>query len=342
MMHQASVERAASAGLSRRAVSVVEATFGLVSNNAVLASNPEFFTEAKEIQSLLTDVYAVPEVDFTPNLDAYLFLLDVPNVPFAFRADEREVWLAGDLSRLDRKNTDRRYSVFGNLGVFFKYALATLERCHGIHSFHASALFRPVENDLLIVVGPPGAGKTVYLLEGINRGYRVFSTEMVHFRLDDNGCTFYKGALWDNIRAGNLFYSFPVVAERLKIIAPQVPDMWRTKVAVNLQPLSVAEDKLVNPTITIVAPRIEEGRATAIVDEITAPEKLLKLLFDNATEKIAGTTLLYGEHPIDGFDTPELMRARYQTLGRFVRGGMPRIARAVTILAGSANCMETL
>ena len=61
----------------------------------------------------------------------------------------------------------------------------------------------------------PLAGKTVFLLEGLTRGWTVFSTEMTHMRVTDSGYEFYKGSLFDNIRLGTLLYDFPAVAARL-------------------------------------------------------------------------------------------------------------------------------
>src|SRR5512142_2775331 len=101
-------------GLHTRAVKVVEATFGLVSNNRWLLHNPEFFSEYK-MQCLLTDVYRVEDIPFGPDLDAYFYITDIPNTPPAIKVHEREVWAAGPLSELDTKMVDRRYSLFGNL-----------------------------------------------------------------------------------------------------------------------------------------------------------------------------------------------------------------------------------
>jgi hypothetical protein len=105
--------------LHTRAVSVVEASFGLVSNNPWLLHNPEFFSEY-HMQCLLTDVYRVNDIPFTGDLDAYLYLIDQPNVPPAIRVTDGELWCAGPFSELDARMADRRYSVFGNLGLFFK------------------------------------------------------------------------------------------------------------------------------------------------------------------------------------------------------------------------------
>ncbi|MBM4045148.1 MAG: hypothetical protein FJ279_08540 [Planctomycetes bacterium] len=325
--------------LHRRAVQVVLARFGLISNNRWLITNPEFFTEAKEIQSLLSDVYEVKEVPFK-GLDACLHLLDLPDAAPSVHVSEREIAVVADLTRLDREVKDRRYSVFGNLGLFFKYSMATLERCHDIYSFHASSLYVPERHELIIVAGPPAAGKTVFLLEGLVRGYQIFSAEMTHFRLEGNKCTFFKGALWDNIRLGNFIYDFPQAVERLKLRLPKVQDVWATKIPVSLHKNAPKADTIVNPTVSLLFPKIEAGRDKAIVSDVTDKRKLAKMVFDNLTEKIAGTTLLYECLPVGSLDAPDLMARRLATAQRFVNYKAVPIKQAKTILAGAKNCME--
>lgn len=325
--------------LHRRAVQVVRARFGLISNNRPLLTNPEFFTEATEIQSLLSDVYEVREVPFR-GLDAFLHLLDMPGAAPSVHVSDREITVVADLTRLDKEVKDRRYSIFGNLGLFFKFSMATLERYHDIYSFHASSLYVPERHELIIVAGPPAAGKTVFLLEGLVRGYQIFSAEMTHFRLEGNQRVFFKGALWDNIRLGNFIYDFPQAIERLKLRLPKVEDVWGTKIPVSLHKNAPKADTLVNPTVSLLFPKIEAGRDKAIVVEVTNKRKLTKMVFDNLTEKIAGTTLLYECLPVGGLDTPEMMARRLATAQRFVDCKAVPIKQAKTILAGAKNCME--
>lgn len=324
--------------LHTRGIAVIEATFGLVSNNRWLLHNPEFFTEY-HMQCLLTDLYSIEDIPFGPNLDAHLYLIDQPNVPPSIRVTDREMWCAAPFSELDARMADRRYSIFGNLGLFFKYCMATLERHHGIHSFHASAMYLPDRHELIAVIGGAGAGKTVLILEGLSRGYQIFSVEMLHFAFRDEGLVFFKGALMDNIRIGNLIYDFPRAVERLKVDIPRVKDVWGTKIAVDCRPVTTDTDVIVNPRVTLLFPRIEAGRDRAIVGDVTNRAKLKWMLFNNATEKIGGTNLFYETIPVDTMDTPELAQRRLKAMERFVSGEV-EILRSKTILAGTHNCME--
>ncbi len=324
--------------LHTRAVSVIEASFGLVSNNAWLLHNPEFFSEYK-MQCLLTDVYRVDDIPFGPDLDAYFYIYDIPNTPPAIRIGEREVWAAGPMSQLDARMADRRYSLFGNLGVFFKYCMATLERRHGIYSFHASAMYVPERNELIAVIGGAGAGKTVLILEGLSRGYQIFTVEMLHFAFRPEGVVFFKGALMDNIRVGNLVYDFPKAAERLGAQIPKVDDIWGTKIALDFRPMAPASDVLVNPKLTLLFPRIEAGRDRAIISDIANRAKLKWMLFNNATEKIGGSNFFYEAITVDTMDTPDLMAKRAEAMDRLLSGEI-EIVRSKSILAGTNNCME--
>jgi len=310
-----------------------------VSNNQELIYNPEFF-ERVQIQSLLTNFYEIKEIPFDDTLDAYMYILDLPNISPAIYVTEKAIWTAGDYTDLDTKVADRRYTLFGNMGLLFRYSLATLERYHRIYSLHASAMYIPAEDELIVVVGGPGTGKTVFLLEGIIRGYQIFSTEMLYFHFGPDGCVFLKGALLDNVRLGNLLCDYPKAVEKLGLQLPETEDVWETKITIDLHSVATPDDELLNPNVTLLFPRIEAGREVAIVNDVTDKRKLKKMLFDNATEKIGATTLLYESIPIGSFDTPYLMSKRLEAIERFSSGEVFPIKRAKTILAGPQNCME--
>ena len=326
--------------LHRRAIKIIKASFGIVSNTPELIFNPEFFEATDVLQSLLTNEYQISDVAFAQNLDAYIYVCDLPYTPPSVGVTDKELWIAGNLSELDVKMVDRRYGLFGNLGLFFKYCLTTLERYHDIYSFHASAMYVPWQNELILILGGPGAGKTVLLLEGLTRGYQIFATEMTHFQFGPEGCVFFKGSLLDNVRIGNLVYDFPEAIQRLKLELPEVKDVWGTKVVANLRSATTKEDMIVNPRVTLLFPRIEAGRDTAIIQDITDERKLIMMLFGSATEKVAGTILLYGSVPVGSLDTPDLMRKRLRAVERFAAGDGFEIKRVKTILAGTRNCME--
>src|SRR5262249_62002136 len=108
-----------------------------------------------------------------------------------------------------------------------------------------------------LIPGSAGAGKTVFLLEGLTRGWTIFSTEMTHLRLTAGGYEFYKGSLFDNIRLGTLLYDFPAVVDRLGVALPPSSDPWGSKIALDLRHLQTPADALVSPSPPIVTPTLE-------------------------------------------------------------------------------------
>jgi len=321
----------------KRAMKIVEARMGLISNNGRLITEPRYFA-GQVMESLLTDIHSIQPIPYSDDLDSYFVVIDEPNIQPQVKITEKVCTCTGDFTRYESECSDNRYSLFGNLGLFFKYLLVTLERYHNIYSFHASSMFSPSRNTLLLVVGGAGAGKTVFLLKGLEDDWRIFSTEMTHFRFTDKGYEFYMGSLYDNIRLGNLIYDFPKANEKLKVeIPPGITDVWGHKIAIDMKHIA-AEPRYINPRVTVVDARIESGREQSIVKTVTRKEKIVKILFDNATEKLGPTLVFYDVIPVETFDTPELMRRRLQIMTRFV--DEVQLNPVKSVLAGAKNCME--
>ena len=170
--------------LHRRAIGIVHARLGLVSNNRELITRSEYFTD-RVPQSLLTDYRRVDDLPWDggpTGVDAEIRIIDTPGLAPAIALEPDRVLAVGDWTALEAANSDRRYSLFGNLGFVFRYAIHALERHHDTWSFHASAMVDD-KGDLWLIPGGAGAGKTVFLLEGLARGWTIFSTEMTHLRL---------------------------------------------------------------------------------------------------------------------------------------------------------------
>jgi hypothetical protein len=319
----------------------VHARLGLVSNNEPLLTQSEYFAD-RVPQSLLTDYHRVDDVpwDGEPGgVDAELRIVDAPGLEPAITLAPDRVLAVGDWTALEAANSDRRYSLFGNLGFVFRYVIHLLERHHDTWSFHASAMVDD-KGDLWLIPGGAGAGKTVFLLEGLTRGWTIFSTEMTHLRVTDHGYEFYKGSLFDNIRLGTLLYDFPAVTERLGLTLPPTPDPWGAKIALDLGHVQTPADVLVSPSLRIVSPKVESGRDRAVVTRLDRREKLVKLLFDNATEKHGGTVLLYDRLPVASLDTPALMARRLRAMQDLVARATIKSARST--LCGARHCMEGL
>jgi hypothetical protein len=322
----------------KRAVKILHARLGILSNNEALINEPRYF-EGQVMESLLTNIHSIEKIPYTEDLDAYLVVIDDPKIYPEVRVTDRIITAAGDFSRFEKECSDNRYSLFGNLGLLFKILLITLERRYETWTFHASSMYSPSRNTLLLVVGGAGAGKTVFLLKGLEDDWRIFSTEMTHVAFSPEGPVFHMGSLYDNIRLGNLIYDFPKAKDRLEVKLPDVADVWGHKIAIDMRHIA-AEPKYVNPRIQIIDAKIESGRDKPIVKTVTRKEKIVKILFDNATEKFGNTIVLYDKIPVMSLDTPELSRRRLQAMTRLVEVGNLRPVKSV--LAGAKNCMEGL
>src|SRR5262249_33726782 len=254
--------------LHRRAIQIVHARLGLASNNGSLIHQAEYFRD-RVPQSLLTDYHRVDDVPWDDRhpADARTAVGTAPAAEPAITLGPERVLAVGAWTAAEAAASDRRYTLFGNLGFLFRYAIHALERYHDTWSFHASAMVDD-KGDLWLIPGGAGAGKTVFLLEGLGRGWTIFSTEMTHVRLTASGYEFYKGSLFDNIRLGPLLYDFPGVRERLGLAVPDSPDPWGTKIALDLGHVQTPADVLLSPSLRIVAPKVESGRERAIVGRL--------------------------------------------------------------------------
>jgi len=128
--------------------------------------------------------------------DSFLEIWDGGTGP-VMEIEDRNLVLRGGFSRLEETARDLRYSIFGNLGIFSAWVLRTMEQAHAVHTFHACGLVK--ENRLLIIPGGAGAGKSVFLFAALGRGWRLFSTEFLHFRVGEETVLF-KGSLKDAVR----------------------------------------------------------------------------------------------------------------------------------------------
>ena len=115
--------------LHRRAIRIVHARLGLVSNNRELITRSEYFTD-RVPQSLLTDYHRVDDLPWDggpAGVDAEIRIIDTPGLAPAIALEPDRVLAVGDWTALEAANSDRRYSLFGNLGFVFRYAIHALD-----------------------------------------------------------------------------------------------------------------------------------------------------------------------------------------------------------------------
>ncbi|MCK4789423.1 MAG: hypothetical protein KAV87_37115, partial [Desulfobacteraceae bacterium] len=239
-----------------------------------------------------------------------------------------------------KQTRDLRYTIFGNEGLVFRRTLELLEGKYNIFSFHACAMYQPAGKRLFLIVGSAGSGKTCFMLTGIQRGLQLFSAEMGHFRLHKGGLEFYKGALIDNIRIGNLKYNYPFILERLDIKLGRTTDEWGKKIPLGLHRFQTRADKLVDPKVIIILPRVEEGRKTYYSQQEKDYRKISRLLYENASEKIGQSVLLYETIPFVCLDRPQAAQKRVEAIMALL--AHKSLRKTVSIVSGPEDCWKNL
>ena len=316
----------------KKAFRILKATFSVLANKEELI--PDMFFSVN-YESLLTDFHTIEEIEYSDNLDFHITMLDEPDKPFDISVSEKRISLTGSILKSTSEASDLRFTLFGNEGLLFRYTLMVLEQKYNIHSFHACSVYDEKTNQMYIAPGGAGSGKTCLILKGLELGLKLFSTEMTHFSFE-KGLTLYKGSLIDNIRIGNLKYSYPSVPKRLNLTLPETADEWGKKIPVDLKQAQTKFDSIEKTNITVILPHIEEEREKSIVTDVKDRRVARKVLFDNISDKIAENVLLYDQLPLAGLDNPVLMKNRFYAVDRFLN----HTERVVKVIAGSQNCWE--
>jgi len=317
-------------------VRILQATVGLESSSRALLIR---FPLKIEVPSLLTDFRTVVEIPFSEKLDGRLVLENEPSGRAEYVLSGRKAVFRGPLLRLEKKTSDIRYSLWGNQGFLYRFFLYLLELRHRIFSFHACGLYDEGNHRLFVVAGGAGSGKTVYLLSGIARGLKLFSTETVHFRFERKGLTWFKGSLVDNIRLGTLVRDFPQFCPS-EIAGKSKDEIWQKKIALDLAAFESQPDVIVEPRLVLIFPRIEEGRRGFIAGRLEDKRKAAKSVFDNLSQKIAESVVLYDQLPVPGFDDGPLAEARLKA--SFALVGHKTMEKTTSVLSNPVECWGNL
>jgi hypothetical protein len=264
-----------------------------------------------EVKSLLTDFKDIVAVLHSTSADGRILVLENPRLKPRFRLSGTRAVFQGPWRDLSARASDLRFSLWGNQGFLYRFVLYLLELKHQIYSLHACALYQEKRNRLFVVAGGAGSGKTVYLLSGLEHGLALFSTETVHFRRAKGGFHWFKGSLVDNVRLGTLRHHFPRFLPKTSELAPAAE--WQEKTALDLSAFQFPADKLVNPEVIVLFPRVEEGWVDFGLYPVMDHRKAAKALFDNISEKISQSVVLYDRLPLPGLDRPELAELRWRT-----------------------------
>jgi len=319
----------------KQALKISSATIGISSNNPELLLQ---LPQKIEVKSLLTDFHAVEEIPFSENLDGYIEIED-SETPLQYTRNNCTFKIKGPLSRLHQRASDLRYSLWGNQGLLYRFTLYLLEKKHRIYNLHACALYNQDDNSLYVIIGGAGSGKTVYLLSGLEKGLKLFSTETVHFQIKNSFSTWFIGSLVDNIRYGTLIYDFPQFFP--KVAPPSQDKVWQEKIALDLSTYKTSFSKITDPNeIYLIFPRLEEGRKRLITNTVENENKAIKMLFDNISQKLSETFILYDSIPVRGFEEEETSYQRLKNLQHLIK--LPNLSQIAIRLSNPKNCWENL
>ena len=319
----------------RQGVRILEATVALTANRESLLPD---LPPPLEVHSLHTDFHEVSRIPYESRADGRISIVEDPAMRPRYRFSGTRAFWEGPLTALSRQASDPRFSLWGNLGFLYRFALYLLEKKHRIYNLHACALYEPVRHRLFVIIGGAGSGKTVYLLSGLERGLSLFSTETVHFRHEGRSVCWFMGSLVDNVRIGTLRRHFP----RFLPAAAGVPrkDDWSQKRAIDLSAYRCPEETLVNPAVVLLFPRIEEGFGTFVLRAFRDDHQVTQSLFANISEKLSQTTILYDCIPVPGFDGADLAEARQRACQDLARHGTSAFCGRV--LSGPRDCWGDL
>jgi hypothetical protein len=321
--------------MHRIGLRVLRATVGVESNTPALLPRLPF---PLEVKSLLTDFHRVEEVAYSPQLDGRVTLTDSAETEAACLFTPEQAHFRGPLLALEAGASDLRFSLWGNQGFLYRYILFLLERRHRIFSLHACAVLDEHRRRLYIVAGDAGSGKTVYLLSGLERGLRLFSTETVHYAEEGGSLIWFMGSLVDNIRLGTLSRDFPRF--KPKGCPPPDTDLWQKKMAVDLSPYKASDETLRDPEVVILFPRIEEGWTENRMTSISDKRRAAHFIFDNISQKIAETVVLYDRLILPGLDEESLARRRLEMARLLVCH--PTAVHLATVISDPAHCWAGL
>ncbi len=293
----------------QKGLRILEARVGIETNEKILL--PQFPLKI-EVPSLLTDFNDVQEIPYSSDLDGYVSVKEEHTQEASIEFSAENLRLRGPFIKFTKEAHDTRFSLWGNQGLLFRYLLFLLETRHQIFSIHGCALLREEHNRLYVVVGSAGSGKTVYLLSGLEKGLKLFSAELVHFRIKKGSLEWIQGALIDNVRIGTLRHHFPRFKPDIPLSETQ--EEWQEKIALDLSAHKSKKESILNPEIVMIFPRIEEGWPKFHLTPLEERRKTVSFIFDNISQKITETVILYDKIPLTGFDNPRNAKTRLNTV----------------------------
>ncbi len=293
-----------------KVIKVLDAHIRLVSNTALIHNGNYFSTD--HVESLLSDFGEITELPADSKSDTSLIIVKSHDGPELIIDDSKAVAI-GDFEAFEVNTEDKRFTLLGNQGLLYRLILSTLEKKHEIYSFHANALYNESSNELIVFFGGAGSGKSPALMAGLCKHLRVFGTELVHFSIRGDDLIFYRSSCYDNIRPQCIHEDFPELITVLKV--PNCENFYSpsSKFLLNMSSYSSKESVIRNPKLRMIVPKVEMGRKPVIYTKETKTDNMTKMIFDNLSEKIGSSFIMYNKIAVPGFDTAKEASSRLKT-----------------------------
>jgi len=115
---------------------------------------------------------------------------------------------------------------------------------------------------------------------------------------------------------------------------------WGKKIPLGLHRFQTRADKLVDPKVIIILPRVEEGRKTYYSQQEKDTRKTSRVLFENVSEKIGQSVLLYETVPFVCLDRPQAAQKRVEAIMALL--AHKSLRKTVSIVSGPEDCWKNL
>jgi len=325
----------------KRAFSLLGMKIGIISNYKKILFDDEYFLgKGGHLHSLLSNFYELKPIAYSSNedMDIIFNLINKKNKEFNFQSNGSIYEISGPIKENEETFFDKRSSIFGNMGIFSKVLIRELEK-RSIFSFHSTCFVHPTTNTIFLVLGSSGAGKSTVLLKAIREKMQVFGTELVHFFVENKDVIFLKGSIWQNCRMGNLVIDFPLLLEKFKITYHKKGNPWQEYISINMKKWQYPENKIINPEVIILFPRIESERKVPERIKIDVSNTAYQL-FGSLSDKVSPPSLVYKKYFVSSVDNHEDQVKRMLATNNFIK--FTKIKAAWKILASPEECLDHL
>ena len=195
-----------------------------------------------------------------------------------------------NLNNIILNDYNHQFSIFGNKGIIQKYILHILEKKYNRIVLHGCSLIND-NNDVIIGLGGSGSGKSVLINIGLQRGWKLISTEQT---IIDKKMNIYKGNVYDNVSP----LSQELISSKLpkaKIFSnKRLIEPLGQKIFVDMNPYVISTDKI----------KIDLEKLNIIVvnfngndniRDIEDTDYLLRVLQISSSEKISFPAIIANE-----------------------------------------------